>query len=300
MKQIFNELPRPTFRWMRVNHQELETPEVKLVPEAAVEERHEGSAEVTFFTGRRVPNLEDFAGASQESMKDALEKGNVNCEISVKDGEKAKVWLDYSLSETVSALVGQLYIKAGKNSDVEVFTTFEGDAPDGLVNVLFYVEAGENANVNVSKVQIHGSHVRHIDQRYTHDGKGSKVKFVSAEVGGKETLVYVRTDLDHDESDFKSQTMYLGSENQLFDFPIGFRPKESRPIRTFSRRELSWEPAANISAARSIFCEAARKLWATKKIHVCSLIRASIPFPFRCFFARKMMSLATTPQVPAR
>lgn len=35
---------------------------------------------------------------------------------------------------------------------------------------------------------------------------------------GKETLVYVRTDLDHDESDFKSQTMYLGSENQLFDF----------------------------------------------------------------------------------
>lgn len=51
MKQIFNELPRPTFRWMRVNHQELETPEVKLVPEAAVEERHEGSAEVTFFTG---------------------------------------------------------------------------------------------------------------------------------------------------------------------------------------------------------------------------------------------------------
>lgn len=104
MKQIFNELPRPTFRWMRVNHQELETPEVKLVPEAAVEERHEGSAEVTFFTGRRVPNLEDFAGASQESMKDALEKGNVNCEISVKDGEKAKVWLDYSLSETVSPL----------------------------------------------------------------------------------------------------------------------------------------------------------------------------------------------------
>ena len=43
-------------------------------------------------------------------MKDALEKGNVNCEISVKDGEKAKVWLDYGLSETVSALVGQLYI----------------------------------------------------------------------------------------------------------------------------------------------------------------------------------------------
>lgn len=59
---------------------------------------------------------------------------------------------------------------------------------DGLVNVLFYVEAGENANVNVSKVQIHGSHVRHIDQRYTHDGKGSKVKFVSAEVGGQGNL----------------------------------------------------------------------------------------------------------------
>ena len=218
MKQIFNELPRPTFRWMRVNHQELETPEVELVPDAAVEERHEGPAEVTFFTGRRVPNLGDFAGASRESLEDALDKGNVNCEISVKEGEKAKVWLDYSLSEMIPALIGQLYIKAGKNSDVEIFTTFEGDAPDGLVNVLFYVEAGENAKVTVSKVQIHGSRVRHIDQRYTRDGRGSKVKFVSAEVGGKESLVYVRTDLDHDESDFKSQTMYLGSEKQLFDF----------------------------------------------------------------------------------
>ena len=218
MKQIFNELPRPTFRWMRVNHQELETPEVELVPDAAVEERHEGPAEVTFFTGRRVPDLGDFAGASRESLEDALDKGNVNCEISVKEGEKAKVWLDYSLSEMIPALIGQLYIKAGKNSDIEIFTTFEGDAPDGLVNVLFYVEAGENAKVTVSKVQIHGSRVRHIDQRYTHDGRGSKVKFVSAEVGSKETLVYVRTDLDHDESDFKSQTMYLGSEKQLFDF----------------------------------------------------------------------------------
>ena len=59
MKQIFDELPRPTFRWMRVNLQELETPEVKLVPEAAVEERHEGSAEVTFFTGRCKPGIHE-------------------------------------------------------------------------------------------------------------------------------------------------------------------------------------------------------------------------------------------------
>ena len=75
----------------------------------------------------------------------------------------------------------------------------------------------------------------------------------------KETLVYVRTDLDHDESDFKSQTMYLGSENQLFDFSYWVPTQGIKTNTDILTTELSWEPAANISAARSIFCEAAKK-----------------------------------------
>jgi Fe-S cluster assembly protein SufD len=218
MKQVFNELPRPTFRWMRVNYQELDVPDYMELPKASISERHEGPVRVRFYEGNEIPDIGDFKGTSPEALKQALEEGNVNCEISITDGEKASVWLDYSVSEEVPALAGQLHIKAGKNSELHVFTTFDGDAPQGLVNIFYYVEAGEEAKITISKVQIHGTGVRHIDQRLTRDGRGSHVKFISAEVGGRETLVYCRTDLNHDESEFKSQSMYLGSGNQLFDY----------------------------------------------------------------------------------
>ena len=218
MKQYFNELPRPTFRWMRVNHQELDVPQSPQLKKVSVAERHEGSVEVRFYEGSEVPAVPDFTGASPETLNQALAGGNVNCGITVREGQKASVWLHYTVSEAVPDLVGQLHIQAGKNSVLQVFTLFDGDAPAGLVNLLHYVEAGENASVTISKVQVHGNRVRHIDQRLTRDGKGSRVKFVSAEVGGHQTLVYCRTELNHDESVFESRSMYLGDEDQLFDY----------------------------------------------------------------------------------
>ena len=203
-KEQFNALPRPTFRWMKVNHLELDPLAEKALAPVELAVRQEGTAEVRTYEGNGLPDLGDFQGASAEALAQARQGGNVNCSVTVPAGEEASVWINYTVTEAVPRLVGQLKIQAGKDSRLHVYELFEGDAAEGLVNLLQFVEAEDGAQVTISKVQVHGEQVRHIDQRLTREGKEAHVKFVSAEEGGRQSLVYVRTDLDHDEAVFKS------------------------------------------------------------------------------------------------
>ena len=204
-KEQFNELPRPTFRWMKVNHLELDPLAAQDLKPVELAVRQEGNVQVETYEGNRLPDLGDFQGASREALAEAQKGGNVNCSVTVADGEEASVWVTYTVTEDVPRLVGQLKIQAGKNSRLHVYELFDGDGENGLVNLLQFVEAGDGAQVTISKVQIHGEKVRHIDQRLTREG-------------GHQNLVYVRTDLDHDEARFKTASMYLGSDDQLFDY----------------------------------------------------------------------------------
>ena len=210
-KEQFNALPRPTFRWMKVNHLELDPLAEKALAPVELAVRQEGTAEVRTYEGNGLPDLGDFQGASAEALAQARQGGNVNCSVTVPAGEEASVWINYTVTEAVPRLVGQLKIQAGKDSRLHVYELFEGDAAEGLVNLLQFVEAEDGAQVTISKVQVHGEQVRHIDQRLTREGKEAHVKFVSAEVGGRQNLVYVRTDLDHDEAEFNTDILTTGA-----------------------------------------------------------------------------------------
>ena len=87
-----------------------------------------------------------------------------------------------------------------------------------MVNFLTYVKTGEKARVKISKVQLNGRSVRHVEHRYGDAGKESTIDYVSAELGGKTAIVYYKTDLMTEESNFNSQAMYLGDDDQIVDF----------------------------------------------------------------------------------
>lgn len=217
-KEQFNELPRPTFRWMKVNHLELDQEPVTELKPVELAIRTDGQVEAKQYEGNALPDLGDFQGASKESLARTLKGGNVNCAVTVADGAEASVWITYTVSEAAPQLVGQLKVTAGKGSQVHVYELFDGDAENGLLDLLQYVDAGEGARVQISKVQIHGDRVRHIDARLTREAKEANVKYVSAEVGGHQTVVNVVSKLDHDEAEFDSASMYLGDKDQLFDY----------------------------------------------------------------------------------
>ena len=113
-KEQFNELPRPTFRWMKVNHLELDPLAAQELQPVELAVRQEGCAEVRTYGGNELPDLGDFQGASEASLAQAQKGGNVNCSVTVPAGEEASVWINYTVTEAVPRLVGQLKIQAGK------------------------------------------------------------------------------------------------------------------------------------------------------------------------------------------
>ena len=68
-KELYNELPRPTFRWMKVNHLELDGLNVPYLPSVDIEHIVSGDTQVTFYQGNGLDDLDGFEGASPESCE---------------------------------------------------------------------------------------------------------------------------------------------------------------------------------------------------------------------------------------
>ena len=64
----YNQLPRPTFRWMKVNHLELDPLKAQALPAYTPEERHDGEAAVAFYEGNQIVGLNDFQGSNAEEL----------------------------------------------------------------------------------------------------------------------------------------------------------------------------------------------------------------------------------------
>ncbi|KMO86502.1 Fe-S cluster assembly protein SufD [Megasphaera cerevisiae DSM 20462] len=214
----YNRLPRPTFRWMKVNELEIDSLREEAVQGMRPQERHEGDVSVTFYTGNRITDLGDFEGANTEALQQTLSDSSSGCAVEIGPHAQGVVWLTYTLTETAPQLTGQLKIKAGAGSHLQIFLDFEGGAEHGAVNLLDYIETEEQAVVKISKVQLHTQNVRHIEHRYAKAGEKSTIDYVTAELGAKTAIIYYKTDLTGTEAVFNSHSMYLGNNDQIFDF----------------------------------------------------------------------------------
>ena len=215
---VYNELPRPTFRTIKVNNLELEPlpeqPSGKYTPQ----NQCEGDISLYFYQGNGMPDLGDFRGANGDALERALRHADKGCAIEAEAGTRGTARLVYEVTDDHPVLNRQLRITARSGSDVTVYLVFEGGADGGEVNLLHYIYAEAGAHVKIVKVQVHEGNVRHIEHRYAETAEGSAVEYVSAELGAKEAILYYKTDLLHDESAFDSKSLYLGQDKQIIDF----------------------------------------------------------------------------------
>lgn len=215
---VYNELPRPTFRTIKVNNLELELlpeqPSGKYTPQ----NQCEGDISLYFYQGNGMPDLGDFRGANGDALERALRHADKGCAIEAEAGTRGTARLVYEVTDDHPVLNRQLRITARSGSDVTVYLVFEGGADGGEVNLLHYIYAEAGAHVKIVKVQVHEGNVRHIEHRYAETAEGSAVEYVSAELGAKEAILYYKTDLLHDESAFDSKSLYLGQDKQIIDF----------------------------------------------------------------------------------
>lgn len=216
--QLYNELPRPTFRTIKVNNLELEPLPERPSGRYTPQHQREGDISLYFYQGNGMPDLGEFQGANAEALERALRHADKGCAIEAEAGAKGTARLVYEVNDDHPTLNRQLRITAGAGSDVTVYLVFEGGAAGGEVNFLHYIRAEAGAHVKIVKVQLHEGNVRHIEHRYAETAEGSSVEYVSAELGAKEAVVYYKTDLLYDESSFDSKSLYLGKDKQIVDF----------------------------------------------------------------------------------
>lgn len=215
-RAIFNELPRPTFRWLKVNYTESQI------------EEGQHPAMVTVFSeegivaplGKRELLKESFLGANKESLEAVTAHYTAGFAVTVPDGahEKVEVVIDAD-ADTVNEKT-RIFATVGENATLELLYHLKGRAESGNVTVLTEVLAKKQANVTVKKVQLLGEGVQQIEHRYTKFEDDSKVEYINVELGGKENILYYDEDLIGERAELVHDLAYLGEKEQRFDISM--------------------------------------------------------------------------------
>lgn len=144
---LFNELPRPTFRWLQVNHTE-GTVAGGDTAAAVTVSANEGV--VTELTAKALLKA-DFEGAEATSLKAVTDDFTKGMAITVPAGGKEKVIITIDAEGKSVGDRTRLAIDVAKDASLEVLYVVKGEAETGGLNLLTEVKAAENANVVFKK-----------------------------------------------------------------------------------------------------------------------------------------------------
>ena len=212
---LFNELPRPTFRWLRVNHTVSSLAgEDTSVQSIAVEANQNILSPLP--TGTALLNAK-YEGANKDAVQ-ALVDNAEGYAINVPAKEKEVVGIRIDANAGVANRF-QFIVGEGAELEVQFYVTGTGEA---LTNVSYLNEydVKEGGKVVVKKVNLLPEHVQHIEHRYTKLEDKADVEYINIELGGSENILNYYHDLVGQESRMVHDIAYLGNEEQKFDISM--------------------------------------------------------------------------------
>ena len=212
---LFNELPRPTFRWLRVNHTVSSLAgEDTAVQSIAVEANKDILSPLPVGTALLDGNYE---GANKEAVQVLVEKAEgyaINVPPKAKEVVGIRIDANARVANRFQFIVGE-----GAELEVQFYVTGSGDA---LTNVSYLNEydVKEAGKVVVKKVNLLPEHVQHIEHRYTKLEEKVDVEYINIEIGGSENILNYYHDLVGQESRMVHDIAYLGNKEQKFDISM--------------------------------------------------------------------------------
>ncbi len=212
---LFNELPRPTFRWLRVNHTVGSlVGEDTAVQSIAVEANENILSPLPVGTALLEGKYE---GANKEAVQGLVEKAEgyaINVPANAKEVVGIRIDATARVANRFQFIVGE-----GAELEVQFFVTGSGDA---VTNVSYLNEYDVKATgkVVVKKVNLLPEHVQHIEHRYTKLEDNADVEYINIEIGGSENILNYYHDLVGKESRIIHDIAYLGNKEQKFDISM--------------------------------------------------------------------------------
>lgn len=212
---LFNELPRPTFRWLRVNHTPVslwgESEEI-----AAPVIDGKDSIITSLPAGTALINT-NYKGANEEALRALINECEVY-RIQVPANAKETVYIRIDGSHRVGSRF-QFVVEEG--AELEVLFYLEGTAKEAT-NIQYFNEydVHANAKIVVKKINLLGETVQHIEHRYTKLADGAEAECINVEIGGQENLLNYDHDLQGNTCNMIHDIAYLGNKEQKFDFSL--------------------------------------------------------------------------------
>jgi len=213
---LFNELPRPTFRWLKVNHTE---GVVATGSKPAIVTVDANPGVVTELTNNALLKA-DFEGAETTSLAAVTNDYTKGLAITVPAGASEKVAITIDADNASVGDKTRLAIDVAEGASLEVLYVVKGNATEGGLNLLTEVNTAENANVVFKKVQLLNEGVQQIEHRYTKLADNSHVAFLNVELGGGENFLHYTQDLVGKEAHIEHDLAYLGDNEQRFDISM--------------------------------------------------------------------------------
>lgn len=217
-KQLFNVLPRPTFRWLKCNHLESELKTVSIDESALT---LSGDIEIVSTLLDNELMNDDFKGASVEALKIVAEQFTSGYEINTIANSKHHLDVHINLNDENRGEILRLRINAEAHSELSLNIILESEAEvDGIVNILTEINAEENAVVNIKKVQLLGDKIQQIEHRYANLQTEAVVNYLNVELGGQENIYNYQTDMQESKSELNQEFAYLGDKEQRYDISM--------------------------------------------------------------------------------
>ncbi|SNV66237.1 SufB/SufD family protein [Veillonella rodentium] len=212
---LFNVLPRPTFRWLRVNHTVGSLAgEDKAVQSIVVE----ANKNILSPLSKGIPLMNgSYEGANREAVQELVDKAE-GYAIHVPANAKEIVGIRIDASQRVANRF-QFIVENGAELEVQFYVTGSGHE---LTNVSYLSEydVKDSAKVVVKKVNLLPEHVQHIEHRYTKLEDRADVEYINIEIGGSENFLNYYHDLVGQESYIVHDIAYLGNKEQKFDIAM--------------------------------------------------------------------------------
>ncbi|MDU5941102.1 MULTISPECIES: SufB/SufD family protein [Veillonella] len=212
---LFNELPRPTFRWLRVNH----TP-ASLWGESdkttAVLVKGNDAIISPLPAGTALMNT-NYKGANGEAVaKLVSEAEGYRIHVPAKAKEVVGIRIDAS-----ARIASRFQFIVEEGADLEVQFFLDGGTKEATnIQYLNEYDVKSNAKIVVKKVNLLDETVQHIEHRYTKLEDNADVEYINVEIGGKENFLNYEHDLQGESSKIVHDIAYLGNKEQKFDIAM--------------------------------------------------------------------------------
>ena len=161
----------------------------------------------------------DFKYGNGDILAKQIEKkSNKNLSLEIDGKLDEELFLDFVFSEENKNLLENILIKANENAKGTVIIRFNSkEEQEYYHNGQIKIIAEKNAKLNIVIVNLLNNKTNHFLAIENIIKENAEIKYVTAEFGGKNTVINYYTCLQETGANNEISTIYLGGENQIID-----------------------------------------------------------------------------------